>query len=250
MAEAVSVTVCADPEQAAFMAAELVADAATGAVAARGRFVIALAGGSTPRLLYEILAAPEEEDGVSDEIAWGRVHVFWSDERAVPPDHPDSNYRMAREALLDHVPVPPEQVHRVPTEHPAGQAAERYEAEVRRLFDKSDPVFDLVLLGLGADAHTASLFPGSPLVDEATRLIAAAEVGPGGSSRVTFTPALINLARHVVFVVCGIEKAAAVASVIEGSGEARACPARAVRPADGAVTWILDRAAASRMRAG
>ena len=122
MAEAVSVTVCADPEQAAFMAAELVADAATGAVAARGRFVIALAGGSTPRLLYEILAAPEEEDGVRDEIAWGRVHVFWSDERAVPPDHPDSNYRMARETLLDEVPLAAEQVHRVQTERPADEA--------------------------------------------------------------------------------------------------------------------------------
>lgn len=247
MAETVTVTVCDDSTQAAFLAAELVAEAALQAVAERGRFLLALAGGSTPRMLYEILAAPEDADGARDEIEWERVHVFWSDERHVPPDHPDSNYRMACEALLDQVPVPAAQVHRVLTEWPADRAAAACEADVRNVLGPREPVFDLILLGLGTDAHTASLFPGSPLVHETDRLVAAAWVETHGAWRITFTPALINAARQVTFVVCGAEKAAAVAAVLEGSAPALEHPARAIRPTRGTVTWVLDRAAASRL---
>jgi 6-phosphogluconolactonase len=225
-------------------AADEVIAAAQDAIARRGRFTIALSGGHTPRGLYTTLAAGG--DGGS-RIAWDHVHLFWGDERHVPPDHPDSNYRMAREALLDRVAVPPANVHRIPAEDPdAARAAARYEEELRRFFEldgTSVPRFDLVLLGLGRDGHTASLFPGTAALADTTRLVVAAHVPALGTDRITLTLPVLNHAACALFLVSGPEKAAVVHKVLEEPG-ATPLPAQRIRPA-GRLVWLLDAAAAA-----
>jgi 6-phosphogluconolactonase len=231
-----------DAEAVAHAAAEEVAREASRAVALRGAFTLALAGGSTPRRLYALLA-----DGGAPfrgRIPWDRTHVFFGDERPVPADHPDSNYRMAREALLDHVAVA--SVHRIRGEDPA--AADAYEAELRRFFGippgGEPPRLDLVLLGLGPDGHTASLFPGTPALDEAVRWVVSPFVARIGSRRTTLTLVVLNRARRVLFLVSGAGKAAAVARVLTPAPGAEPSPAARVRP-DGGAVWIVDDAAAA-----
>ncbi len=202
----------------------------------RPLFSMALAGGSTPREIYRRLAA-------SDELDWSRIQVFWGDERAVPPDDPNSNYRMAREALLDHVAIPPAQVHRMPAERDdLDDAARTYE---RRLVEVlgSPPRLDLVLLGLGTDAHTASLFPGEAAVREQTRLVLSTPA-PVIAPRLTLTPPALNAARHVLFLVTGYEKRQALRRVWDGPREPDVVPAQVVEPPDGDVIWLIDREAA------
>lgn len=227
-------------------AAEEVSVAAQEAIAQQGRFTIALSGGHTPRGLYSLLAT----DKGRPPIVWRQVHVFWGDERHVPPDHPDSNYRMARETLLDHVALPQANVHRIPAEEPdADRAAARYEEELRRFFrldGASLPRFDLVLLGLGAEGHTASLFPGTAALDETARLVVAAHVPALGTDRITLTLPVLNHAACVLFLVAGSEKAAAVHTVLEQPG-GTPLPAQRVRPA-GRLIWLLDAAAATATR--
>jgi len=229
-------------------AADEVAQRAADAVHTRGRFRCALAGGSTPRALYRLLAGP----ALSDRFPWSATHVFWGDERHVPPDHPDSNYRMAREALLDHVPLPAGNIHRIPAEDPdALNAAVRYDAELAAAFALAAselPRFDLVLLGLGPEGHTASLFPGSDVVREERRRVAAPYVPQLAAFRITLTPPVLNHAAAVLFVVSGEEKSAALAAVIEGEPQPDLYPAQIVRPHDGALLWLVDRAAARRLR--
>lgn len=224
--------------------ADAVAEAAATAIAARARFTLALSGGTTPRHLFERLASPPWRD----RIDWPRVHLFWSDERCVSPTHADSNYRMAREALLDHVPVPAAQVHRMRGEDVPDSAAVNYEAELRATLDAGAPggpsVFDLVLLGLGADGHTASLFPGMPSGRVSTRWVVAEHVDAARGWRLTLTPPIINAARSVVFLVTGDDKAAALAAVLEGPAQPLALPAQAVASGSSLVTWLVDRAAA------
>lgn len=208
----------------------------------RGRFTLALSGGSTPRRLYRLLAP--------DDVDWSRVELFFGDERCVPPDHADSNYRMVREALLERVPIPAANVHRMRGELGADEAAHAYELELRaafRLGPKDLPRFDLVLLGLGTDGHTASLFPGTSALDERERLVAPGR-SPGASAddRVTLTFPVLNAAAAVAFVVAGSEKAAVVAALSSGGDAAGALPASRVRPGDGRVIWMLDHAAAAR----
>lgn len=243
--------VAPDAGAAARAAAELIAAAAARAVAERGRFTLALAGGSTPRRLYELLADPGAEFRAG--IAWDRVHVFFGDERHVPPDHPDSNHRMAREALLDHVPVA--SVHRMHGEEPdAAVAALAYEAELAGFFavppGGRPPRLDLVLLGLGADGHTASLFPGSAALEERHRWVAAPYVERLGVHRLTLTLPVLDAAREVVFLVAGADKAAAVAQVLAPAPGSARLPAACVRPEDGALRWIVDQAAAARLPVG
>lgn len=225
--------------------ARAAADELLAAAYDRDRFTVALSGGSTPRALYRLLAG----DPYRDRLRWDGIHFFWGDERHVPPDHPDSNFRMAREALLDHVPVPPGNIHRIAAEEPdAAVAAARYEAELRAFFHLSPgepPRFDLVLLGLGADGHTASLFPGTAAVHETEKLVVAVWVEAQKAFRITLTPAVLNAAARVIFLVSGEEKAAALAGVI-GSGGAR-YPAQVVRPENGAVSWLVDCAAAREL---
>jgi len=224
--------------------AEEIALAAYQAVGDRGRFTWALAGGSTPRSVYELLAS----DFYRERLPWSASHFFWGDERHVPPDHPDSNFRMAREAMLDRVPVPAENVHRIPAEEPDAQrAAAEYESALRSFFAPAPgewPRFDLILLGLGKDGHTASLFPGGDAVRERERLVVAPWVEAQKTFRITLTPPVLNHARRAMFLVSGEEKADALHAVLECAREPERYPAQIV---EGSRLWMVDRAAAHRL---
>jgi 6-phosphogluconolactonase len=232
-----------------FSTAELLADAvarhivtcAADAISSRGRFTLALAGGSTPRASYSRLATRD----LRLEIDWQRTHVIWGDERCVPPDDPRSNYRMAKEALLDRVPIPAHQIHRIRGEDDPEKAAAEYERELRALLGSEG--IDLVLLGMGEDGHTASLFPGQAAVQETARWVMAVYVPEMKMWRITLTPAVLNAARNVTFVVSGAGKAARLQQVLQGPFTPEVLPAQAIRPVQGRLTWIVDEAAASRL---
>lgn len=226
-----------DKQGLAGAAARDFADRAAEAIERFGRFAVALAGGSTPKATYELLARDSAE-----ELDWANVHVFFGDERTVPPDHEDSNYRMAREALLDHVPVG--SVHRMRGELPPEEAAIAYEEELQGFFGGEGlPSLDLIMLGIGADGHTASLFPHTPALEETDRWVVANPVEKLETVRLTLTAPLINAARAVDFLVAGEDKAEALKMVFEGDADPREYPARLVRSA-GETTWMVDRAAA------
>ncbi len=216
------------------------------AIAARGACWIALAGGRTPRAVYERLAG----DG-TPAIDWARVHVAFGDERLVPPDHADSNYAMARLALFDRVPIPAAQIHRIDGERrDAADAATAYDAALRRAFaigPAAWPIFDLVLLGVGPDGHTASLFPHTAALDVRDRLAAAAVAPAAPTARVTLTYPVLNAARAAILLVNGEDKAVAVARAFDDAVPVADCPVRGLRPHDGTLTWHLDAAAASKL---
>ena len=204
---------------------------------------VALSGGSTPRLLYELLADPNAP--FRDQIAWDRTHFFFSDERHVPPDHPDSNYRMVNEALFSRVPLPAQNIHRVLAEKPnAEEAANAYEADLRKSFGEAIPAFDLVLLGLGEEGHTASLFPHSPALKETKRLVAAPWVEKLNTYRITMTLPILNNGKSVVFLVTGASKAEVLRTVMNTDRKPDLYPAQAISPTNGAVSWFVDEAAA------
>jgi 6-phosphogluconolactonase len=222
-----------------------------GTVRARGSCAIALSGGSTPRGLLELLA----ESPYRERTPWSDVEFFWSDERAVDPDHPASNFRMAREALLEKLEVPAERVHRMPAERADLDAAAcDYQRELARTFgvpeDGPPPRLDLVLLGMGADAHTASLFPRTPALRERLRWVVPSRAPMEPCDRLTFTFPLINRARCVLFLVVGADKAAPLAEVLEGARDLDRLPSQRVDPEDGRLLWLVDEAAASRLRLG
>jgi 6-phosphogluconolactonase len=203
-------------------------------------FTLCLAGGQTPRTLYRVLAT--EYRG---KIPWSQLNLFWGDERYVARDDPRSNYRLVRESLLDHVPIPAENVHPMPTDLPDPEdAAAAYEHMLRGWFRASWPQFDLVLLGMGPDGHTASLFPGSPVLAEETRWVVAAHAAIEPRVRLTLTLPAINHASLVFFLVTGSEKAHALRLVLTGRSDPNAFPAAAVRPQGGDVLWWLDEHAA------
>lgn len=234
-----------DAAAAARRAAEEVVARAEAAVRARGRFAVALAGGRTPQALHALLADPAAP--FRARVPWGETEVFFGDERCVPPDHPDSNYGAARAALLDHVPLAPARVHRWRGEDPDPEAAARaYEAELRAALGPGGgaPRLDLALLGLGGDGHTASLFPGTAALAVTDRLAAANRVPRLDAWRLTLTLPALRAARAVLFLVAGEEKAEAVRAVLEEEAD---LPAARVRPDDGALLWVLDAAAASRL---
>ena len=216
---------------------------AADAISSRGRFTLALAGGSTPRAAYLLLASDDWRLATRDfrlpTPDWQLVHILWGDERCVPPDDPQSNYRMAKEALLDHVPIPPEQVHRIRGEEEPQKAAAEYESILRSV----TPYLDLVLLGLGEDGHTASLFPGQPSVDETERWVLAVPAPDGKLWRVTLTPPILNAARNVTFIVSGASKAERLQQVLQGPFTPDLLPAQAIRPIQGRLTWMVDQAA-------
>lgn len=211
----------------------------------RGRAVVALSGGSTPRALYALLAT----EPYRTRVPWEHLHVFWGDERTVPPDSPDSNFKMASDALLSHVPIPAENVHRLQGEGPPAEAAALYEAELRDFFGRPEgvPAFDLIHLGMGDDGHTASLFPHSPALAEATRLVAENPVEKLATTRLTFTYPLLNAAAHVVFLVAGESKSAMLQKVLEGPYEPDEHPSEGVQPTHGALLWLVDKAAAAAL---
>jgi 6-phosphogluconolactonase len=244
------VEVLPDRAELSRVAAERFVDAAHRALAARGGFAVALSGGSTPRELYALLAGPPWKDRVD----WGRAEVFWGDERCVPPDHPESNYGLARTMLLEAVAIPPENVHRMRAEAADREAAAaEYAREIERSVPPDAdgvPRFDLILLGLGADGHTASLLPGSALVHEQARLVAVTDREREGTIRLTMTPPILRYAGELLFLVAGEDKAAALREVFEGPERPERFPAQVVRGARGAVVWLVDRAAASQLSKG
>lgn len=235
-------------------AARRFAEMAATAIAARGQFIVALSGGSTPKALFARLAAPP----FSASIDWSRVIVIWGDERCVPPDDMASNYRMAREALLDHVPVQSTHVRRIRGEYTPAGAATNYNAALHDLLDVGDGVsdrghtatIDLVLLGLGDDGHTASLFPGEVRVHNATEWVATATAPTVPVARVTLTPAILNTAGNVLFLVSGAAKAGILRRVIEGSHTPHELPAQLIAPLSGRTCWLVDVAAATELRSG
>jgi 6-phosphogluconolactonase len=216
------------------------------AIAGRGACWIALAGGRTPRAVYERLAGAG-----TPAIDWTRVHAIFGDERVVPPDHADSNYAMARAALFDRVPLPAAQIHRIEGERgDAAGAADAYAADLSRALALAPgrwPVLDLVLLGIGSDGHTASLFPHTPALDVVDRLAVAAVAPSAPASRVSLTYPVLNAARAVVILASGADKAGAVARAFDDTVPVADCPVRGVRPAAGNLTWHLDAAAAAKL---
>ncbi len=231
------------PVEVAAAAAEVLARA--GEAAARGSFALALPGGSTPKALYALLA--DARRPFAARIPWGRTQVFFGDERHVPPDHPDSNFGMVRQALLAHVPVLAGNVHRIRGELPdADAAAAAYERELRAALGEP-PALDLVLLGLGEDGHTASLFPGSPALEERERWVAAPWVERLGARRITLTLPALEAARQVLFLVTGAAKSAALRRALREPAGAESVPASRVRPRSGRVLWLADRAAAGSL---
>jgi 6-phosphogluconolactonase len=227
-------------------AAEEIVRAANAAVAQRGRFTIALSGGSTPKNLYTLLAT-----NARASLPWPQMFFFWGDERHVPPQHPDSNYGMAEDTMLSKVPALPGNVFPVPAENPdADAAAAAYQETLREFFALKPgqfPRFDLILLGLGPDGHTASLFPETAALQEKSRLVVANWVEKMKTTRITFTLPVLNAAQCVAFLVSGGDKAAVLHEVLEGSAPGEKYPSKLVRPTDGKLIWFVDRAAASEL---
>jgi 6-phosphogluconolactonase len=246
VSSSVEIRTLTTPQELFSAAAEEVVSAATDAVAQRGRFTIALSGGSTPKGLFNLLAT-----NALTVLPWDRMFFFWGDERHVPPTDPDSNYRMAEETMLSKVPVPPGNVFRMAAENPdAAAVAEDYEKTLRKFFALEPgqfPRFDLILLGMGPDGHTASLFPGTAGLQEKSRLVIANWVEKMKTSRLTFTLPVLNAARCVAFLVSGTDKAAVLRTVLEEDVPAEQYPAKLVRPTDGKLIWLVDRAAASEL---
>jgi 6-phosphogluconolactonase len=245
----VEVRTLTTPQELFEAAAEEVVRTANEAVTQRGRFAIALSGGSTPKNLYNLLAT-----NARTALPWDRMFFFWGDERHVPPADPDSNYRMADETMLSKIPVAAGNVFRIKAENPdAGAVAEAYEQTLRKFFALEPgqfPRFDLILLGMGPDGHTASLFPGTRALQEKSRLVVANWVDKMKGSRISVTLPVLNAAAAVAFLVSGTDKAPALHAVLESEAPGEQYPAKLVRPSDGRLIWLIDRAAASQLSAG
>jgi 6-phosphogluconolactonase len=230
------------PDKAALIqrSLQLILDKLQSAIVERGLFTIVLSGGSTPKPLYEAIAA--------EDLPWDKIHVFWGDERYVPPNHPDSNQGMARQAWLNKVPIPEANIHPMPTDaaDPA-IAAQQHEQHLQDFFQVQSgeiPAFDVVLLGMGDDAHTASLFPHTAALQVCDRWITVGD--KDGQPRITFTVPLINQARCVLFIVAGASKQGALAEVFAASADAEAYPSRLIHP-QGELIWLLDQAAGEKL---
>jgi 6-phosphogluconolactonase len=238
-----TVLVFETPQQVALIAAERFVEHARRSIDDHKLFSVALSGGNTPRLLYELLA----HEAFKARVDWSVVHTFFGDERTVPPDHPDSNYRLAREALLSHVPIPKDNVHPIKGIGDAVTNARLYEKELRTFFRSEWPRFDSVLLGLGKDGHTASLFPGTFALSESRAWAVANWIEDFRTYRITLTVPAINSAANVDFLVTGADKAQALAAVLEGPSHPEHLPAQLIKPESGSVTWLVDRQAASKL---
>jgi len=238
------IVVVSDEEALAHAAAMRLTVLARQAVDSRGRASVVLSGGSTPRRLFALLA----EEPYRSQIPWDQTYLFWADERCVPPEDAGSNYRLAKQLLISQVPIPPDNVHRMLGELEPEAAARAYERELQDFFCGPRPRFDLVLLGLGEDGHTASLFPDSPLLAEKEHLVAptTASYQDRPAERITLTLPAINTARQVLFLVAGSAKAGIVKSVLKGPGSR--FPAQGIRPTAGSLGWLLDAAAAAQLQ--
>jgi len=242
------IRILGDANSIAQTAAAEFLEAARESVREKGSFSIALAGGSTPKTLYSLLAS---NPLLQAKVPWGKIQFFFGDERHVPPDHTESNFRMAKEAMLAKAPIDPKQVHRIKAEkRNAAEAAVQYEDDLRASFGLAAdelPRFDLVLLGMGPEGHTASLFPGTKALKEERQLVVSNWVGKLYTDRITLTPPVLNNAARVIFMVHGEEKAPALKAVLEGPYEPDQLPAQLVRPKLGKVLWLVDSSAASML---
>lgn len=238
----------ADAQQVSRAGADLFVSSARTAIAQRGRFIVALAGGSTPKRMYELLAS----DTYRAQVEWSKIEFFWGDERSVPPDHKDSNYRMANEAMLSKLPVRADGVHRMEAERSDRDvAAAEYQASIARVCAETGavpPAFDLVYLGMGPDGHTASLFPHTTALKETRRWVVKNYVPKFSTDRMTMTVPMLNRAAHVVFLAAGADKASVLKEVLEGPPDSDRLPSQLIRP-DGALEWIIDLAAAASLSA-
>src|SRR5580692_599632 len=235
-----------DPAALARRAAQYFLEMVSESVQARGRARIAISGGSTPKTTFALLADPNEP--WRSHMPWDALDLYWVDERCVPPDHADSNYRMTREAMLDHVPLQPEQIHRIEGELDPEAAAARYESELRnsfRLEGAEAPRFDLIALGMGPDGHTASLFPHTAALHELSRLVVANHVQNKDAWRVTLTWPVINQGTSVFFLIGGADKAQVLSEVFTGPRDTERLPSQLIRPASDILTLILDKASAA-----
>ncbi len=237
-----------DAEAVSRAAAEEFVRASREAIAARSRCTVALSGGSTPKRLYQLLAEPP----FVGQVDWPKIEFFWGDERAVPPDHKDSNFHTAHEALLQKITVPAGHVHRLQAERvDRDRAASDYQAEIARVFgastESTPPTFDLVLLGMGPDGHTASLFPFTTALKEQTRWVVANHVPKLNADRLTLTAPILNRAREVLFLVAGADKAQPLSEVLEGPADNDRLPSQRIRP-EGKLIWFVDQAAAAKLR--
>jgi 6-phosphogluconolactonase len=238
-----SIQVFLDKSAQTKAAIDLFIASAGSAIEERGVFSVALSGGSTPEMLYAGLAEPDRQAGID----WANIHLFFGDERHVPPDHPDSNFLRVKQILLDEVSIPTENVHRVKAEMEPRMAAFSYEDELRAFFCDEWPRFDLVLLGMGHDGHTASLFPKTAGINEEQRWFIANQVPSQGGWRLTLTKHAINAARKIVVLVSGDSKAEMLAEVLTGVSDPLLKPIQLISPKAGEMIWLLDRAAASRL---
>ncbi len=231
----------ADANQLAHAGAELFVTLSKPAIAEQGRFIVALSGGSTPKALYQLLA----REPYASQIEWAHVHIFWGDERCVPPDHPDSNYRMTREALLQYVPLLTENIHSLHGDIDPAQASAEYEQQLRMFFGNGLPVFDLILLGMGDDGHTASLFPGTAAIHEQNRWVIGHYIEKLESWRLTLTPPVINAAENIAFLVAGKSKAERLREVLKGPFLPDVLPSQMIKPTNGYLFWMVDEEAAT-----
>lgn len=233
-----------DQRAASKVMTEMFTSIAQEAVSGWGRFTVALTGGSSPQMLYEILRS----DPYRQRVPWENCHVFWGDERAVPFTDERSNARMGFEKLLNHVPVLTGQIYRMNGEIAPEKAADEYEKMLNRHFGNQEPAFDLILLGMGADGHTASIFPGSDAVHEKKRLVATGYNSEQGTHRITLTAPLINKSRHIFFAVFGEEKAETLRRVLEGEYNPEKLPAQLMKSGQGEITWFLDEKSAKLLK--
>ena len=233
-----------DAEAVARGAAERFVELGQAAIDARGCLSVGLAGGSTPKRTYELLAS----EAYREQLNWSKVHIFFGDERCVPPDHSESNYRMANEALISRVSIPPPNVHRINGLGDAVANASLYEDELRTFFNPASwPRFDLVLLGMGDDGHTASLFPGTKALVEPRAWVVANWVEKFGAFRITLTAPAINHAANIAFLVTGATKAERLLEVLRGALDPEKLPSQLIQPLDGSLFWLVDKAAAGRL---
>ena len=241
-----SIAIYADTDTLSQEAAQYVVRVATESIASHRRFTLALSGGSTPKKLYTLLG----EEPYRSQIDWTLVDIFWSDERSVPPNDKESNYLMAQQVLLSKIPIPTNQIHRMPADQTDRNAASyAYTLEMQQTIGSDGvPVFDLIQLGMGPEGHTASLFPHQPSLHEQQRLVMPVSVPKPPPDRLTFTPRLLNAAKHVLFLVTGAEKQDAVKAVLEGDYQPDEYPAQIVQPPKGEVMWMLDTAAAEKLQ--
>jgi 6-phosphogluconolactonase len=244
-ARGIRVQVLPDLEAMSLQAVCLFVEISKGTLAQREKFVAALSGGTTPRRFYHLMgSAPYRE-----KVDWGRVHLFWADERCVPKEDQASNFKIVFDALLSVVPIPGKNIHAMRTGEGPEQGARQYEEELRTFFgSRGAPVFDLILLGMGEDGHTASLFPGSHVLQERSRLVVPVYLGEPRKDRITLTLPVLNQARHILFLVAGHSKARAVRAILGKGDERKHYPAGLVHPVEGQVVWLMDEEAASEMK--